>query len=155
MSFKCLIAGFLESVDRFPSRAALCVNGEQWTYAELHRRANAVASTILRHQRTDSPLAAILAYRSLTAYCGILGILEAGKGYVPLNPKFPLERTRKMLDLSGCSVLVVGRESVPLLPGLLTNFSRRLTLILPDTDDARELVADFPGHEFVPSSSMA
>jgi amino acid adenylation domain-containing protein len=155
MSFKGLIAGFLESVERFPSRSALFVDDEAWTYAELHRRANAIASTILLRQGSASPLAAILGYRSLTAYSGILGILEAGKGYVPLNPKFPLERTRKMLDVSGCSVLVVGRESAPKLPGLLLDFPRHLTVILPDSDDAAGLVAEFPYHEFVPSSLMA
>ncbi|MBI3668705.1 MAG: amino acid adenylation domain-containing protein [Acidobacteria bacterium] len=155
MNFKSLIAGFLESVERFPSRAALFVDGEQRTYAELHQLANAIASAIQQRQETPWPLAAILAYRSLTAYAGVLGTLEAGKGYVPLNPKFPLERTRKMLDLSGCSVLIVGRESASLLPGLLADFPRRLTVILPDTTDAAELVAGFPDHEFVPAPRMA
>jgi amino acid adenylation domain-containing protein len=155
VSFKSLITGFLESVERFPSRAALFVGGEAWTYVELHRRANAIASTILLRQGTASPLAAILAYRSLTSYAGILGILDAGKGYVPLNPKFPLERTRKMLEISGCSVLIVGRESVLMLPELLMDFPRSLTAILPDTDDATALMADFPDHEFVPASLMS
>lgn len=60
-----------------------------------------------------------------------------------------------MLDLSGCAVLVVGRESTSLLPGLLMDFPRRLTVILPDTRDATGLAAEFPGHDFVPSSLMA
>src|ERR1700745_1551688 len=105
-TFKSLIDGFLESVDRFPSREALVVDGECLSYLALQRLAGKIASAIQQHDEDAYPLVALLAHRSKTAYAGILGILCAGKGYVPLNPKFPIERTRSMLTLSGCGMLV-------------------------------------------------
>jgi amino acid adenylation domain-containing protein len=153
-AFRSLIDGFVRSVDRFPSREALVVDGERLTYLALQHLAGKVASTILQHDQDGFPLVALLAHRSKTAYAGILGILGAGKGYVPLNPKFPMERTRRMLALSGCGMLIVGREGFERLPELLMNAGRPLTVILPDASDEGGLSSDFPQHRFVPSQKM-
>jgi amino acid adenylation domain-containing protein len=153
MSCKPLIAGFLESAERWSDRPALFVDGKALTYLELQQAAAANACTIRQRDQYSAPLVAILASRSITAYAGILGILMAGKGYVPLNPKFPIERTRKMLDLSGCSTVVLGNESLHLLPALLADFPRSLTVILPDTQTASRATADSP-HQFVFSNQM-
>jgi amino acid adenylation domain-containing protein len=153
--FRSLIDGFVKSVNRFPSREALVVDGERLSYIALQGLAAKIASAILRHQHDASSLVALLAHRSKTAYAGILGILGAGKGYVPLNPKFPIERTRRMLDLSGCGMLIVGRtEGFQHLPKLLIEVNRPLTVILPDLIDVSWLSSDFPQHRFVPSKEM-
>jgi amino acid adenylation domain-containing protein len=152
---KGLIQGFLESAERFASRDALVVDNTNLSYCELRGRAAAIAKTILDHAGDLSPLVAVLASRSATAYTSVLGILGAGRGYVPLNPKFPVDRTRKMLMLSGCGVLVVGREALGQLPRLLPEINRSLTLILPDCSDAAELRGAIPQHRFVSSGQMS
>jgi amino acid adenylation domain-containing protein len=154
-AFRSLIDGFVESANRFPSREALVVDGKCLSYLALQGLAGKIASAILQHEHEMSPLVALLAHRSKTAYAGILGILGAGKGYVPLNPKFPIERTRRMLDLSGCGMLIVGTEGFQHLPKLLIEVNRPLTVIVPDLIDASGLSSDFPQHRFVPSKEMA
>jgi amino acid adenylation domain-containing protein len=153
-AFRSLIDGFIQSVNRFPSREALVVDGERLTYLALQRLAGKIASTILQHEQDGFPLVALLAHRSKTAYAGVLGILGAGKGYVPLNPKFPIERTRRMLTLAGCGMLIVGKEGFQHLPELLMDTGRPLTVILPDAFDEGGLSSDFPQHRFVPSQRM-
>jgi amino acid adenylation domain-containing protein len=152
--FRSLIDGFVESVNRFPLREALVVDEEHLSYVALQGLAAKIAYTILQHEHDASSLVALLAHRSKTAYASILGILGAGKGYVPLNPKFPVERTRRMLDLSGCGMLIVGTEGFQHLPKLLLDANRPLTVILPDLIDASGLSSDFPQHRFVPSNEM-
>jgi amino acid adenylation domain-containing protein len=153
--FKSLIDGFVESVNRFPSREALVVDEERLSYVALQGLAAKIASAILRHEHDASSLVALLEHRSKTAYASILGILGAGKGYVPLNPKFPVERTRRMLALSECGMLIAGTEGFRHLPKLLIEVNRPLTVILPDLIDASGLSSDFPQHRFVPSKEMA
>ncbi|MBV8900551.1 MAG: amino acid adenylation domain-containing protein [Verrucomicrobia bacterium] len=153
-AFRSLIDGFVQSVNRFPLREALVVDGERLTYLTLQRLAGKIASTILQHEQDGFPLVGLLAHRSKTAYAGVLGILGAGKGYVPLNPKFPIERTRRMLALSGCGMLIAGREGFRHLPELLMDAGRPLTVILPDAFDAGDLSSDFPQHRFVSSQKM-
>jgi len=153
--FRSLIDGFVESVNRFPSREALVVDEEHLSYVALQGLAAKIAYAILQHEHDASSLVALLAHRSKTAYASILGILGAGKGYVPLNPKFPVERTRRMLDLSGCAMVIVGTEGFQHLPKLLLEVNRPLIVILPDLNDASCLSSDFPQHRFVPSKEMA
>jgi amino acid adenylation domain-containing protein len=149
-----LIGGFLRSAERFPDRQALLVNNKFFTYAGLRSEANRIAIAISRSEREPYPLAAVFAYRSRTAYSGVLGILLSGKGYVPLNPKFPVERTRRMLALSGCRVLVVGSEASSQLPELLNGINQSLTVILPDAPDATDLALVHPEHRFVASTQF-
>jgi len=148
------VGGFLESSERFASRSALVVDGETLTYGDLRRKAGRLASLLLRTEAPNSPLVAILAYRSVTAYAGILGILAAGKGYVPLTPKFPAERTRRMMILSGCNQVIVGNECIPHLSELLEGFQQPLTVILPEIADATDLRRDFPIHRYLLSKDV-
>lgn len=153
--YRGLVQGFLEAAERFSSRKALVVDGKSLSYGELRDRAASIAQTVLDHERESFPLAAVLASRSQTAYASVLGILGAGKGYVPLNPKFPVDRTRRMLVLSRSRTLVVGEEAHGQLPHLLTEMDLALTVILPDCDDPSDLCADFPHHRFVSSRQMS
>jgi len=75
-----IVNGFLESSGRFPSRPALVVDGETLAYRDLRRKAAELASVLRRTEEGDSPLVAILAYRSATAYTGILEFLLPEKG---------------------------------------------------------------------------
>jgi len=107
--FDSLAGGFLANVRSSPAAPALETGGELWSYAELWGRAGRVTAQLLA-LAGDEPLVAVLASRGLEAYAAILGIAAAGRGYVPLNPKFPRERLAIMLAASGCRTLVVGAD---------------------------------------------
>lgn len=83
-----LWSGFVSSAREFPDRPAVLVDGKHLTYAELLDNAQRVAATIQRHGGRPR-LTGVLAYRSATAFTGVLGSLLAGNGYVPLNRTFP------------------------------------------------------------------
>jgi len=152
--FRSLISGFIKSVKHFPLRQALVVNDEKFTYRQLGQIVSRIAATIGQSEQHANPFVAILAYRSITAYASVLGVLASGKGYVPLNPKFPMERIRKMLILSGSGILLVGKESIQKLVELLDEIERPLTIILPNVSDTSGLSTRFPGHQFISSIDM-
>jgi non-ribosomal peptide synthetase component E (peptide arylation enzyme) len=71
--------GFQRSALSFPDRLALEVNADVITYAELRRLATSLAATLLKHAVSKNvPLTAVFAYRSVTAFAGVLGALFAG-----------------------------------------------------------------------------
>ena len=146
-----LVSGFVESVRRYPDRPALFVDGDQLSYRELASKAGSIASTITESSSAAGGLGAVLAYRSLTAYAGILGVLLAGRGYVPLNPRFPAVRSRKMLEQSGTEILVVGVECLPALEALLEVWTRPLIILLPEVsaDAISEIEARYQAHRFL------
>jgi len=142
-----LHTGFLASAEMLPDRPALVIGGQTMTFAALRDRAASIAASTARHSTTGGPaLTAILAHRSPTAFAGVLGALLRGHGYVPLHPEFPPERTRAMLERSGCTEVVVEARFVPLLATVLSGSSVPMVVIVPDTDDAAAMQASLPSH---------
>jgi amino acid adenylation domain-containing protein len=154
-SGRLLWRGFLESSTRFPNRPAIEVGGHETSYQQLAQRAKCLAATIQEGARGGAvPLTGIFAYRSETAYAGVLGALMAGQGYVPLNRTFPVDRTRSMLRRSMCRSVVVDQGSEPQLSALLSGIETPLLLLLPDRSDVRELASKFPGHRILGADDL-
>src|SRR5438132_11078152 len=102
-----LATAFLQSSERFAVDAAINTGGQERSYEDMARRAKSLAATVRRESPSaEVPLTAVFGYRSQTAYAGILGALLAGHGYVPLNPTFPIDRTRLMLEKSSCGSVI-------------------------------------------------
>lgn len=151
-----LHSGFLQSAARFPERPALEVEGRALSYAALRAEAFGVAANLQRHTRADAPkLAGVLASRSLPVYAGLLGTLMAGFAVVPLNPGFPVERTRQMIEQAGLEALVLDAKGEAQIDTLLAGLDVSLTLLLPHADDVAAHRARWPQHRFVSASELA
>ncbi len=87
-----------EQVERTPEAVAVVFEGEVMTYRELHHRAGALARRLRRLGVGPESLVAVAAERSLELVVALLGVLEAGAAYVPIDPSYPAERLAYMLD---------------------------------------------------------
>jgi amino acid adenylation domain-containing protein len=92
---------------RTPDEVAVVADGSQLTYRELDERANALASELSNRGVTPGALVGLACSRSEHLVVGLLGILKAGAGYVPLDPAFPLDRLDYMCSDAGLRVIVV------------------------------------------------
>ena len=150
-----LSSGFLRSCELFPERPAVEVSGTTLTYKALWKRAASLAATLQRRTPLGGPpLTAVFAYRSPTAFAGVLGALFRGHGYVPLNRTFPPERTRTMLERSGCRALITDSQSVENLGQILEGIHEELLLILPEASDTEGLANRWPNHRVVGSNEL-
>ncbi|WP_430152770.1 non-ribosomal peptide synthetase, partial [Paenibacillus jamilae] len=95
-----------------PEQPALFFEGEQLTYRELNARANRLARTLRSQGVTKDRLVGLMTERSVDLIVGILGILKAGGAYVPIDPTYPEERIRYMLDDSGAKLLLTQNHLV-------------------------------------------
>ncbi|MFB8167463.1 amino acid adenylation domain-containing protein [Kitasatospora purpeofusca] len=86
--------------------AAVAGGGEQLGYAELDRRAGALAARLTAAGLGRGDLVGVLLERSHRAPARILGILKSGAAYVPLDPSYPAERLRFMAADAGLAALV-------------------------------------------------
>jgi amino acid adenylation domain-containing protein len=142
--------GFLKSAAKFPEHIAVMAEGKTLSYRELRSLACRIAATIQAHpERMITPLTAVFAYRSTTAYAGVLGALLSGNGYVPLNRTFPQARTREMFERSGARSLIVDEGSLQQLPALLDSAHENILVICADLVDCQDLRARWPQHIFV------
>jgi amino acid adenylation domain-containing protein len=150
-----LLHGFLRSSESFPDRPALQVEGRTWTFTELRDLAASFAATLQKNAPGGGPpLKAVFAYRTATAYAGVLGSLMHGHGYVPLNRTFPPDRTRVMLQRSGCREVIVDSESEKQLDQVIEGIDTKLLLVFPEREDVGELTRRFPQHQILGSRDL-
>jgi amino acid adenylation domain-containing protein len=150
-----LWAGFLRSAAQYPERPAILADRKHVSYKELREHACRIAATIQSHpDHSAEPLTAVFAYRTPTAFAGVLGSLLAGNGYVPLNRTFPAQRTQVMFERSGCSSIVVDAGSLPQLGPLLHSSHKSVLVLLPDVTDVEPFRKQWPTHRFVGSLDL-
>ena len=113
---KCFHELFAEQVRRTPQNIAAIFGPEQLTYEELHARANKLARYLRKLGAKPETLIGICMERSLKMLVGILGILEAGAAYVPLDPTYPKERLALMFGDARPAILLTQTRLLADLP---------------------------------------
>ena len=113
---KCIHQLFEEQVQRTPDAVAVVFGSEQLTYKQLNCRANQLAHYLRSLGVKPDVLVGICVERSLEMLIGLLGILKAGGAYLPLDPDYPTERLRFMLEDAQVSVLLTQQRVIERLP---------------------------------------
>jgi amino acid adenylation domain-containing protein len=151
-----LVSYFLESVEKYPERAALIVDNNIYTYSGLFKIASSYAATLNKFTLDDKPpLTAIFASRTLTAFAGLISTLLRGFGYVPLNPKHPPARSNNILKQTGCRSVVVDKQSYKVLDEVLKGVEHKVAILLPDIEDVSKLKKSFPNHTIIGANEIA
>ncbi|HYG62255.1 MAG TPA: amino acid adenylation domain-containing protein, partial [Thermoanaerobaculia bacterium] len=102
-----------------PDRVAVLCGEEQTTYGELRRRAARLAHRLRALGVESEERVAICLDRSPEMVASILGVLEAGGAYLPLDPAYPEERLAFSLEDSRARVLLTrGDVRLATRPGL-------------------------------------
>ena len=101
---------------RAPQATALVLDDQTLTYQALNRRANQLAHKLRELGVGPDVRVGIAVERSLDMVVGLLGILKAGAAYVPLDPQYPQERLRFMMQDSGIHLLLTQSHLAPTLP---------------------------------------
>jgi microcystin synthetase protein McyA len=93
-----LLQLFEEQAQKTPNHIASINKNEKLTYQQLNERSNQLARYLRKLGVGPEFLVGICMKRSNFMLIGLLGILKAGGGYVPLDPSYPKERLQYMLD---------------------------------------------------------
>jgi amino acid adenylation domain-containing protein len=109
-----ITARFAEQVRRAPEALAVCDGAMSWSYAELDQRANAIASAVVSGVAGTSRYVALLFDHDAMMIAAMLGVLKAGKAYVPLDPLHPAERLQSIIEDVQPGAVLAGRNCVEL-----------------------------------------
>ena len=96
-----------------PDATALICEQQQITYGELAARAGTLARRLRELGAGPGSTIAVGAPRSPELVVALLGVLQAGAAYLPLDPSYPAGRRRFMLADSGARLCVTGDEAGP------------------------------------------
>lgn len=102
---------------KLPDAIAVVHNNDTLTYHQLYQKADVLASAIL-NSYPDAEIIGVSANRSIQTIIGVLAILKAGKGYLPLDPDYPKDRLETIINDSGIPACVVASDKKLLFEGL-------------------------------------
>ncbi len=135
---KCIPQLFEEQVERTPEAVAVVSQGEAVSYRELNERANQVAHHLRSLGVGPEEVVGVCLERSIEMVVAVLGILKAGGAYLPLEPEYPVERRRWMVEDAGVR-LVLTEEALSDLWD-----AGALKLVSLDTEAIREEAVENP-----------
>ncbi len=98
-----------------PDSLALMEGNMPLTYAWLDRQAERVAARLQSLGIGPETVVGLYLPRTLNMVIGAFGILKSGAAYLPLDPAYPRDRLKFMLDDAGAPALVTSRELGPSL----------------------------------------
>ncbi|WP_181771223.1 non-ribosomal peptide synthetase [Amycolatopsis pittospori] len=94
--------GMLEEFGRWvretPDAEAVVCRDRSLTYAELDRRANRLAHTLIEAGVKPQDPVAVLLRRDVDLVVALFGVVKAGAVHVPMDPDYPADRLAYMLD---------------------------------------------------------
>ncbi|HYN83948.1 MAG TPA: amino acid adenylation domain-containing protein, partial [Pyrinomonadaceae bacterium] len=109
---------FEQQVARTPDAPAVSFGGRELSFRELDESANRVARRLRREGLSADGVVGICLERSTDLMVAVLGVLKAGGAYLPLDPEYPRERLRLMLEDSRARMLLTRARLAHVFDGL-------------------------------------
>jgi amino acid adenylation domain-containing protein len=109
---RTVIQLFEEQVARNPNAIAAVCEGEQFSYRQLNEQTNQLAHLLCEQGIGPETLVALLAERGLPFLLWILAVFKAGGAYLPLDPRHPEARLRRVLEQSDCRLVLSSADFI-------------------------------------------
>ena len=126
---RCVHELITERSHLHPERVALVCDGEL-SYGQLDAEAERLARHLRARGVGTETRVAVMLERSANLVVALLGVWKAGAAYLPLDPTYPRERLRYILEDSRAGLVITQRNLVELAAG-------PSTIICLDSDEWR------------------
>ncbi|AGM07908.1 non-ribosomal peptide synthetase [Amycolatopsis keratiniphila] len=121
-----------EQAGRTPDAVAVVAGDDELTYAELDRRADRIARGLITLGVADEDVVAVASSRTIDWPVAVLGVFRAGGVYLPIDPKYPENRVKTLIERSACRIVVAD----PDVTGVFTTGGMAVTVTtVPDLLD--------------------
>ena len=113
---KNLAEMFHEQANKTPDNTALVFENKKITYRELDESSDILAGYLISKGVKAEDLIPICIERSIEMITGILGILKAGAAYVPVNPLYPEDRIKYLMEDTDAKIILSSDGSSDKIP---------------------------------------
>ena len=136
-----IIDRFASQVEQYPKQVAIKSKNHEWTYEELQSAVDRIARSIVTARGVREERVALLFEHDAPMIAAMLGVLRAGKTYVPLDPHHPQKRLTQIIEHSGATVILTSTKNLALAHKLLND---DISLINIDALDCNGASVDLP-----------
>ena len=103
---------FEENVEKYSDNTAVVCDEQELSYRELNERANSLARTLITYGVTKESIVGIMLNRSVEMIIAMLAILKTGGAYLPIDPEYPEDRIKYMLQDSKTILLLSEKKLI-------------------------------------------
>ena len=107
---------YLSQVQKSPYAIAVIFGTKRLTHSELDKRSTQLANFLRKQGVKPGVVVGLSILKNEDLIIGIIGILKAGGIYLPLDPSYPEERLKYMIDDANPSFILTYSELAPKLP---------------------------------------
>ncbi|URZ03767.1 non-ribosomal peptide synthetase [Clostridium felsineum] len=101
---------FEEQVEKKQDDIAVIFNDKRLTYKELNDKSNSLARVLRKKGVKAETIVGIMADKSLEMIIGIVAILKAGGAYLPIDPNYPEDRIKYMIQDSKLEMILIHKN---------------------------------------------
>ncbi|MGD2087989.1 MAG: amino acid adenylation domain-containing protein [Candidatus Aminicenantes bacterium] len=105
-----LLRGFSTSVEKYPQKPAVIVKNSHYTYSQMHTASDAIAYGLTDRGIGKNDFVGILMRKGAAAVASFLACLKVGAIYVPMDPRDPAERLKKIVENCSISTIICSQE---------------------------------------------
>ena len=98
---------FCAAAEKFPDHIAVKDKKGSITYAQLDAASDALALRLLSAGVKKEDFIGVLSGRTREFIIGVVAVMKAGGAYIPLDPEYPEDRLRYMLEDSNAAILLL------------------------------------------------
>ena len=138
----------MSAARKFPDSVAVSSPNGNLSYAELLNRSQGFAANLRASGVSQRDIVGLAISRTERLPLAMLGILQAGAAYLPLDPEWPADRRRHVLENSGVQLVIVDDAE----SGELESFSGRV-VPLDDLDSVNGVGKELVTSPVAPGSN--
>ncbi len=113
---------FYKVASEFSNETAVVFNGTEYSYEQLNSDSNKLARYLQSLGVKQDSLVGVYLNRSYEMIVALIGIMKAGGAYLPLEPAYPSERIKYMIEDSGSKLVLTTSD----LAGNLENINTKI-----------------------------
>lgn len=125
---------FEKQAEKTPLAIAVVHNHQSVNYEKLNGKASGISALLLENDLESQEVCAVYMDRGINFIASIYGILKAKGKFLLIDPKYPIERVKMMLEISGVRTILTSDHYEELCLGKL-NVNRVLNLDSIDLDE--------------------
>ena len=95
-----------------PQKTILYAEDGELTYDELNSKANKIANGLIKRGVDIEKRVMFMMRRNSDLIAAVLGIVKAGAAFIPIDPKYPINRINQILDDSDSKFVITSSCSI-------------------------------------------
>ena len=146
---KTLIELFEEQARKTPNNIAIKYKDEELTYKELSQKVHNLASYLISKGVKPNSGVTLLIHRSLEMIVAIFAVLKCGAHYLPVDPYWPEDRVRFILEDSNSKFLIANNQYLNVFKDDATCIDADSILNIPDSHEEINLDYDLDSLAYI------